>query len=75
MKLFHFTAPYRDGHLGAILREGQITTTESNVSQTRAHAGPDSAEPPAARTLRTVSGARNPSTHEAKRAQILQDNG
>jgi hypothetical protein len=39
-RFYHFTAPYRDGHLGAILREGEITTTDSNVSQTRAHAGP-----------------------------------
>lgn len=41
MRLYHFTAPYRDGHLGAILRDGEITTTESNVSRTRPHAGPD----------------------------------
>lgn len=40
MILYHFTAPYREGHLGAILRDGMIATTESNVSRTHPNAGP-----------------------------------
>jgi hypothetical protein len=40
LTLYHFTAPYREGHLGAILRDGVILTTESNVSRRREHAGP-----------------------------------
>ena len=39
--LYHFTAPHRTGHLGAILRDGQMNVTESNVSLCKPHAGPD----------------------------------
>jgi hypothetical protein len=39
--LYHFTIPSRDGHLGSILRDGEIRTTESNCSFKREHAGPD----------------------------------
>jgi len=38
--LYHFTAA-TSSHLGKILREGLIRTTESNISLTREHAGPD----------------------------------
>lgn len=38
MILYHFTSLH---HLPAILRLGILTTTESNVSPMRAHAGPD----------------------------------
>lgn len=41
MRLYHFTAPYRTGHLGKIMADGQIDVTESNVSATQEHAGPD----------------------------------
>ena len=41
MRLYHFTAPAARSHLGSILREGWIRTTESNVSLEREHAGPD----------------------------------
>jgi len=41
MRLYHFTAPYHDGHLGAILSDGAIGTTESNVSRTIERRGPD----------------------------------
>lgn len=36
---FHYTAAH-DSHLGSILREGVIRTTESNVSLSVEHAGP-----------------------------------
>jgi hypothetical protein len=38
--LYHYTAP-TTSHLGAILAEGQIRTTESNISFAQTHAGPD----------------------------------
>jgi hypothetical protein len=38
MTFFHFTHP---GHLPSIMAEGVLRTTESNVSFTRPHAGPD----------------------------------
>jgi hypothetical protein len=39
-RLYHYTAPTTT-HLGSILAEGQIKTTESNLSFTKPHAGPD----------------------------------
>lgn len=38
MILYHYTSP---DHLPLILRSGLIKVTESNLSMTRAHAGPD----------------------------------
>jgi hypothetical protein len=38
MKLYHFTSPY---HLPAILDADRLTVTESNISNTREHKGPD----------------------------------
>jgi hypothetical protein len=38
--LFHYTAPVTS-HLGAILADGVIKTTEPNISFERRHAGPD----------------------------------
>lgn len=40
MQLYHYTAP-TTSHLGSILAQGLIRTTESNISPTRPHAGPD----------------------------------
>jgi hypothetical protein len=36
--LYHFTSRV---HLGSIMRNGEITTTESNLSMSQAHVGPD----------------------------------
>jgi hypothetical protein len=38
--LHHYTAPVTS-HLGSILQEGWVRTTESNLSAVRSHAGPD----------------------------------
>ncbi len=39
-RLYHYTAP-TTSHLGSILAEGRIRTTESNISSSQEHAGPD----------------------------------
>ena len=40
MRLFHYTSNL-PSHIGSILAEGAIRTTESNLSARREHAGPD----------------------------------